>query len=154
MEMEKESNEKTLRTKKRGVLHLVRVALFMIKGRTARKSTGKGGLWRTLVSAVRPMHHLPRSAPPFDMFHDVLLPPPSRSPSSEESISRYASAEDLPELERKGRSSDEESDGGDDAIDVKAEEFISKFYEQMRLQRLDSINGYNSNHSLIMGGAY
>lgn len=154
--MEKEANEKTIRTKKRGVLHLIRVTLFMIKGRSASKSAGKGGLWKTLVS---PMHHLPQSAPPTpassDMFHDVLLPPASPAPRSINAgdISRYTSAEDLQALERGGRSADEGLDGGDDGIDLKAEEFIARFYEQMRLQRLDSINGYTYNNNLVKSGA-
>lgn len=159
--MEKEANEKTSRTKKRGMLHLIRVTLFMIKGRSARKSAGKGGLWKTLVTAMLPMHHLPQSALPTpassDMFHGELLPPASPAPSSINAgdISRYTSAEDLPALERGGRSADNGLDGGDDGIDLKAEEFIARFYEQMRLQRLDSINGYtyNNNNNLVKGGA-
>lgn len=63
--------------------------------------------------------------------------------------SRYASAKDLLELELKGDDSgddddenDEDSDnnnnGGDEMIDAKADEFIAKFYNQMKLQHMHS----------------
>lgn len=60
--------------------------------------------------------------------------------------SRYASAKDLLELDLKGESdddddSDEEMDNnnvGDEMIDTKADEFIAKFYNQMKLQHKHS----------------
>lgn len=56
--------------------------------------------------------------------------------------SRYASAKDLLELDLKGESSDDDDDSdeemdnnvGDEMIDAKADEFIAKFYNQMKLQ--------------------
>lgn len=63
--------------------------------------------------------------------------------------SRYTSAVNLRDLDSSCEDEEEEEskcgygydeNGGDEMIDVKAEEFIAQFYEQMRLQRLNSIN--------------
>lgn len=57
---------------------------------------------------------------------------------------RFASAKDLLELDLKGESGDDDSDeeldnnGGDEKIDAKADEFISKFYNQMKIQHKHS----------------
>ncbi|KAL6968591.1 hypothetical protein U1Q18_034392, partial [Sarracenia purpurea var. burkii] len=65
---------------------------------------------------------------------------------------RYARAMNLLELDLKGESDeddDDESDekfddkGGDEMIDAKAEEFIAKFYNQMKIQHLKSVERYN-----------
>ncbi|XP_041022224.1 uncharacterized protein LOC121263417 [Juglans microcarpa x Juglans regia] len=68
----------------------------------------------------------------------------SASSCSEASTSRHASAVNLQELDR---SEDIDHDGaayanciGDEMIDAKAEVFIAQFYQQMRLQRMDSID--------------
>ncbi|KAG6700059.1 hypothetical protein I3843_08G088900 [Carya illinoinensis] len=67
----------------------------------------------------------------------------SASSCSEASTSRHASAVNLQELDR----SEDIDDGaayanciGDEMIDAKAEVFIAQFYQQMRLQRMDSID--------------
>ncbi|CAA6654370.1 unnamed protein product [Spirodela intermedia] len=113
------------------------VALFMTrcsgKGQPPLEKTSGRSLWKSLLATVRPLHHhhsqphehrRPSSPPvPGDDFHDVLTTPNSR----------YASAEDLPAL------NDGDEADGPHAIDVRAEEFIAKFYEQMRLQRLGSV---------------
>lgn len=102
-----------------------------------------------------------------ERYDDVMLPPASpgssiSSMSSEDGMSsRYASAVNLQELDKESSSRyasavnlqelDKECDddlvGGDEVlvvddelIDAKAEEFIAQFYEQMRLQRLDSMD--------------
>ncbi|XP_021768584.1 uncharacterized protein LOC110732904 [Chenopodium quinoa] len=70
----------------------------------------------------------------------------SRSSSSRGDMSRYASAQSLNDLDNVDEDSDEEEgmmidgdayyDGleGDEMIDDKADKFIAKFYQQMRLQ--------------------
>ncbi|KAK9139222.1 hypothetical protein Scep_008903 [Stephania cephalantha] len=123
--------------------------------------------WKSLVVAVRPLHHLSRPPHP-------LLPKPDHSfnepqspvalisePSSARSLDRdqdsvYASAQNLQELDK---SSEQEIDdhyddhgqdniNGDEMIDSKAEEFIAHFYAQMRLQRLESMERYNAKNSI------
>lgn len=55
--------------------------------------------------------------------------------------SRYASATNLQELDESEENEIEYvENGGDEMIDVKADEFIAQFYQQMRLQRLNSID--------------
>ena len=58
--------------------------------------------------------------------------------------SRYASAVNLRELDPSDESESEQTvydeNGGDEMIDAKAEEFISQFYAQIRLQRLNSMD--------------
>ncbi|KAI8574809.1 hypothetical protein RHMOL_Rhmol01G0382400 [Rhododendron molle] len=65
---------------------------------------------------------------------------------------RYASAVNLPAVAKQGET-DDKNDGGDDGIsnnnvgdemiDSKAEEFIAKFYQQMRVQHLEKVERYN-----------
>ncbi|CAL9075717.1 unnamed protein product, partial [Musa textilis] len=75
------------------------------------------------------------------VLHDVhLLPSPSCS--SSDGMSRYASAEDLQLLDDADDSTEADA-GAPNAIDMKAEEFIARFYEQMRLQRQESFDGSN-----------
>ncbi|GFZ04553.1 hypothetical protein Acr_17g0001250 [Actinidia rufa] len=66
--------------------------------------------------------------------------------------SRYASAENL--LDLNGETDDEDNDdndykgtddtAGDEMIDMKAEEFIAHFYKQMKMQHLESVQRHNS----------
>ncbi|KAI4387238.1 hypothetical protein MLD38_005083 [Melastoma candidum] len=71
----------------------------------------------------------------------VLIPPSPdfSSSASEGTMSRYASAINLRELgetddndNKEGNGRDD--DGGDKMIDLKAEDFIARFYEEMRIQ--------------------
>ncbi|CAA6669152.1 unnamed protein product [Spirodela intermedia] len=145
--------------KKRPGVNLLRLAVFMVRLRSppgaapspaggAASPRGKG-LWKTLVAVVRLLH------PVGDRGGAMLLPtgtssvpptPPSPSASEDSQsgwTSRYPSAADLRELA--DSESDEEADGGGGggaphSIDLRAEEFIARFYEQMRLQQLDSLN--------------
>lgn len=141
--------------KKRPGVNLLRLAVFMVRLRSppradpspaggAASPRGKG-LWKTLVAVVRLLH------PVGDRGRALLLPtgtssapPTPSSPSTSEDsqsgwTSRYQSAADLRELA--GGESDEEDDGGaPHSIDLRAEEFIARFYEQIRLQQLDSLN--------------
>ncbi|KAJ6674982.1 COTTON FIBER PROTEIN [Salix viminalis] len=86
---------------------------------------------------------------PSEAFEDVeqlevLTPPWSPAPkstagSSSGQTSQYASAQNLQELDDQ-RDEDDEDDSyyddkyGDEMIDMKAEEFIAKFYDQMKFQ--------------------
>ncbi|XP_026656897.2 uncharacterized protein LOC113461276 [Phoenix dactylifera] len=103
-------------------------------------------IWRSLLCGMRPLHLHPLECSPsllpraqlveHELFHDTPLPPPSPG-CSDEGISRYASAEDLQALGDDEEDATDES-GASHSIDMRAEEFIARFYEQMRLQCLDS----------------
>ncbi|KAI3414385.1 uncharacterized protein J3R85_016384 [Psidium guajava] len=60
----------------------------------------------------------------------------SPSSSSEEGMSRFASALNLVDLDCESEDSDPDPnvEEGDETIDAKAEQFIARFYEQMRAQ--------------------
>ncbi|CAO2192494.1 unnamed protein product [Urochloa humidicola] len=108
--------------------------------------------WKTLVDGVRPLRlrgqeleHYPPPPPlghgSADVYHDVLLPPPSPVRSGfdfEEAgmTSRYASAQDLHQMDS-GSSEAEEEGATPHAIDMQAEEFIAKFYEQFKSESFD-----------------
>ncbi|XP_068339740.1 uncharacterized protein [Pyrus communis] len=138
-------------------------ASFEAEAVASSKST-----WKRLVGSIRPLHLQSGSSNPstpsasstrsthersssIERYEDVLLPPmsPARTDdlSSEDGMtSRYASAVSLQELDR---TEDHDTNAiaacpgaatHDQNIDAKAEEFIAQFYQQMRLQRLDSID--------------
>lgn len=147
--------------KKNGCMSPLQIAAFFIRrGSTAKKALIKAEAkesrpdWKVLVGGVRPFHHVHQlessvspKPPPMnlarnDSFHDVLLPPPSPPEGSIDSMSRYASAEDLCSLDnsKEDEAAVEDGDGMPNAIDLKAEEFIAKFYEQIKRQRLEYSN--------------
>ncbi|TVU20984.1 hypothetical protein EJB05_30592, partial [Eragrostis curvula] len=119
--------------------------------------------WKCIVDGMRPLrlpgqdleYYPPPPPPPghVDVYHDVLIAPPSPFPSPMRAgaergmTSRYASAQDLHLLDCGEQEVDDEAglaaDGGScpHAIDMQAEEFIAKFYEQFRLQNSESVNG-------------
>ncbi|WOL15812.1 hypothetical protein Cni_G24593 [Canna indica] len=151
--------------KKRSSLSIFRAALHAMIGCSAAnkkdiainspKAAGADGVLKTLVSGVRPLTpiQLEQSSPspllpppPPESFHDVMsLPPASPTWSSVDCTSRYASAVDLQALDVGEDEGDAEVDAGEGSgeINVKADEFIANFYEQMRLQRVESFNGIN-----------
>lgn len=182
---EKSNNvdNKNGKQKKRSRFQMLKVALFMLRGQSNKKSkpvhvdVASKGIWKKLVCAMRPLHHqglsnqnsppplitgsndeatiLPNvendNLPPHDgVFSPPMLSPrvyhpdtPSSSSSVADSMSRYASAQDLQELDKNGESNNDDDEyffGGDEYIDAKAEEFIAQFYEQMRLQQVDLMN--------------
>lgn len=123
--------------------------------------SGRTRFWKSLVAGMRPLHHHQlehqEEAPPekaaalpalqltkVDSFHEASTPATSPLHSSVDGMSRYASAEDLHALNTcEDGERDAERDGGDDGgdgepneIDVKAEEFIARFYEQQRLESI------------------
>ncbi|XP_078171885.1 uncharacterized protein LOC144565906 isoform X2 [Carex rostrata] len=159
--------------KKRGLQALWAVILLQFKIRAPKKATiaaSKGikkentsessdkseTTWKDIVGGIRPLHlqpleyrssiSLPPPPPPpsFDkeIYHDVSLPPSSLERSSDCMSSRYCSAVDLQALDNTEGAIDVE--GGSDVINTQAEEFIAKFYEQIRLQRLQSLRESNS----------
>lgn len=105
--------------------------------------------WKNIVGSMRPLTLQEKSpaVSPSPTVGDLqaLIPQGLSSPapsymSSTGTMSRYASAVNLQELDvcdsEKEEDPDEVFDAitGDDMIDVKAEEFINQFYQQMRLQ--------------------
>ncbi|KAK4756515.1 hypothetical protein SAY87_006642 [Trapa incisa] len=147
--------------KKRSAMGIFRAAMFMWRRRTSRKRSkvaatlqtespvASGDLLNKVVGYMRPLHatggesplHLAADIaavhPPLPKAAETLMltsasPSPSElyddvASSSDEGTSQYASALNLQELAMK-------ADSGDDMIDVKAEEFIARFYQQMRIQ--------------------
>lgn len=108
------------------------------------RSSSDVASWKNLVDGMRPLR-----------LHGHLeyYPPPSPDRSEGMSMtSSYSSAQDLQELvnvnghgkedEEEEKNSPEREDGGcsPNPIDMQAEEFIAKFYEQFRLQKSDSFN--------------
>uniref|UniRef100_A0A0E0JI22 Uncharacterized protein n=1 Tax=Oryza punctata TaxID=4537 RepID=A0A0E0JI22_ORYPU len=106
------------------------------------RSSSDVSSWKNLVDGMRPLR-----------LHGHLeyYPPPSPDRSEGMSMtSRYSSAQDLQEHVNGHEKEDEEEensssateDGGcsPNVIDMQAEEFIAKFYEQFRLQKSDSFN--------------
>ncbi|KAK8452734.1 hypothetical protein SEVIR_5G160000v4 [Setaria viridis] len=115
---------------------------------------GDSPSWKTLVDGVRPLRlrgqELEYYPPPPplghpDVYHDVLLPPPSpaRSGFGFEEVgmtSRYASAVDLHHMDIGGEEEEDApaAEAGDpNSIDMQAEEFIAKFYEQFTSESFD-----------------
>jgi Cotton fibre expressed protein len=118
------------------------------------ESTGKNETtWKDIMGGIRPLHlhplEYPSSVslpppppPPFDteIYHDVL-PPSSPKSMCDGMSSRYCSAEDLLALDKSNDDTEGAVDeGGSNVINTQAEEFIAKFYEQIRLQRIQSLN--------------
>ncbi|KAJ0053230.1 hypothetical protein Pint_00902 [Pistacia integerrima] len=154
-----------------GVVHFVRLALYMLR-RKSKKSkasmevdVSSTGPWTEVLASMRPLHagssqcpppsdEMPMSVPMIEKFEDVLTPPLSPAPTktlappceSDDGMSQYASAQDLQELDTATTADDNEENndnGGDEMIDVKAEEFIAQFYEQMRIQNVHYMNTHN-----------
>ncbi|KAL5700900.1 hypothetical protein ACHQM5_026299 [Ranunculus cassubicifolius] len=163
-----------LSNKKNGFLHVLRIVMYMLRRRSDKKNQAAAddvaskGLWKRLVSSMRPLHHhhqLPYhhhhspanhqtvlevpSSPNACSYHDV--PPSPASSSSDGTKSRYASAVDLQALDKPDQGENIEvviEEGcfnyyeeieADEMIDEKAEEFIANFYAQMKIQRLESM---------------
>ncbi|XP_062108230.1 uncharacterized protein LOC133819065 [Humulus lupulus] len=164
------------------------------KNKTVDVTSSGGSIWNCLVGSMRPLHLQSHGSPCHrhsihdenDVVKSSSSPSPSPSPSliqtaaspmspgasssyssssSDDEMSRYASAANLQELDTESRyasatnlreldNDDSECDdrktnnnnnlydenGGDEMIDVKAEEFIAQFYKQIRLQRLNSMD--------------
>lgn len=142
-----------------GAAHLLKAASFILRRSKKPKPSqvdvasnplhvdSNNSSPRPSIEAVRS----PSLSPPMveHDFEEVCLSPMSQagessSSCSEASTSRFASAVNLQELERKelvdGDAAYEECGGDEMNIDAKAEQFIAQFYEQIRLQRVESFN--------------
>lgn len=149
-------------TKKRGGINIVKACIDALRHRqppgkkteTRKNEANPRTMLNRVVGSIRPLHlqdvgspiH-PSAVPASDHFEDTVLPSPlacpwgkaRRSLSSRSSVSdeggtsRYASAVNLQELDRAEDGNGEESEGGDEMIDVKAEQFIARFYQEMRM---------------------
>lgn len=140
--------------KKRGATHLLKATSFVLrrykKPKPVHVEVESKGMWKRLVGS---MLHSNQSSPTVEHHLDDTVPSSvsqsgaSSSACSEASVSRYASAVNLEELDR-GSEDNYDDDheayndcgGGDKMIDVKADMFIARFYEQMKLQRMDSVD--------------
>uniref|UniRef100_A0A0D9V0I5 Uncharacterized protein n=1 Tax=Leersia perrieri TaxID=77586 RepID=A0A0D9V0I5_9ORYZ len=99
--------------------------------------------WKNLVDGMRPLRL-------YGQLEYYPPPSPERGIEGMMMTSRYSSAQDLQVLVNGHEKEEEEEqesapateDGGcsPNAIDMQAEEFIAKFYEQFRLQKSDSFN--------------
>ena len=147
--------------KKRSFIQVLKVAIFTIRHRSSKSKAppvaidSSTGTWGKIVSSVRPLHLQTTESPPpatlnaqphHDDNHAGMESSGSAlgSPNLDE-CSNYASAIGLSDLlEDEGEESNKEEmfcdDEGDEMIDAKAEDFIAQFYEQMRMQRVDSMD--------------
>lgn len=162
MEQESDTTNKKEETpkKKRGATQLLKAASFVLgrpkKPKPIHVDVESKSMWRRLVGSRLPLHdhnHTNQLSSPTSVEHvddtvqsSVSQSGVSSSSCSEASVSRYASVANLEELDRSEDDDDDDDDdaayndcdGGDEMIDVKADMFIARFYEQMRLQRMDS----------------
>ncbi|CAL1398703.1 unnamed protein product [Linum trigynum] len=144
---------KKKKNKTTGVMQLIRAALFMINNKSSKKSSSSNNSfvkWKKLLGLVRPLqlesHQLPPpSSPPAlrrIQASSAVVAQGDRevAPPSPAAMSQYASANSLADLEEEEEEEEEHGDcyydgvEGDEMIDSKAEEFIARFYHQMRLQ--------------------
>ncbi|KAF4381986.1 hypothetical protein CsatB_005950 [Cannabis sativa] len=135
---------------------------------TVDVASSGGSLWNCLVGSMRPLHLQSHGTPrhhhaaTHDHKNNAVITSPmspgaSSSYSTDDDTSRYASAANLQALDTESRYASAENlralddseceddhghdeNGGDEMIDAKAEEFIAQFYQQIRLQRLNSMD--------------
>lgn len=154
---EEEIKNKMKKKRSRG-MHVISVVLYMLRRRRRRKPSNNG-FWRRFVESVRLLKDenittLPSSnimiMPPLssateeapvssdDQLSEMVEVFTATSSSSSSGISGYGSAKSLRDMDCLDEGDDDDGydddDGGDEMIDVKAEEFIVRFYEQMRMQ--------------------
>lgn len=159
--------------KNRGAMHILKVALYMLRRKSGKSKTSihvdvaSKGPWKKVLGSIRPLHIQSNQSPPkydieapapvIEQFEEVFTPneaSPSTTPcSSVDGMSQYSSALNLQELDVCTEEENEEEDNvymhydedvGDEMIDAKAEEFISNFYEQMKIQQRDYMSRQNS----------
>ncbi|XP_059436218.1 uncharacterized protein LOC132169155 [Corylus avellana] len=152
-----EATKHAVEKKKRRPTHILKAASFALRRSKKSKpihveAVESKGMWRRLVGSMLPLHgnQLP-SLQTSECSDDTAQSTVSQSGASssscsEASVSRYASAANLAELDRSEDDDDDDHEayrdcsGGDEMIDVKADVFIARFYEQMKLQRMDSVD--------------
>lgn len=160
---EEEIKNKMKKKRSRG-MHVIGVVLYILRRRRRRKPFNNGFWRRVVESfrqlkndniTILPSSHitiLPPSSPAaakveapassVDELSEMVEVFTTTSCSSSSGISGYGSAKSLRDidcLDDDGYDDDDDEcygddDGGDEMIDVKAEEFIVRFYEQMRMQ--------------------
>ncbi|XP_031111502.1 uncharacterized protein LOC116015542 [Ipomoea triloba] len=114
-----------------------------------KKPKKKSNDWKRVVESMRPLTLQDKSPSPsvpsmspsssfesLTLDAAVLDSPSVSSVSSLGGMSQYASAPNLQALDTGSDDPEEvfEAVGGDEMIDAKAEEFITQFYKQMKLQ--------------------
>ncbi|KAG5231697.1 DUF761 domain-containing protein [Salix suchowensis] len=142
--------------KKRSPLHILRVANYMLSLKSGKSKTAHTDVvskWKKLLSSMRPLHINSSQSTPRSIGEEVPMATltskevyePSAAFEDAEQLEvltppcQYASAQNLQELDDQ-RDEDDEDDSyyddkyGDAMIDMKAEEFIAKFYDQMKFQ--------------------
>ncbi|KAK7379031.1 hypothetical protein VNO80_04483 [Phaseolus coccineus] len=128
---------------------------------------GSKSRWRKILGSMRPLHLQSNQSPRFVSDSDTIFYSP-KSPATDcggnvsnfvaeepyspsPPSSRYASAVGLNELVQSDEENEKQEvimeegeehvDGdGDEMIDSKAEDFITQFYQEMRLQRMDTVD--------------
>ncbi|KAK1317955.1 hypothetical protein QJS10_CPA05g00283 [Acorus calamus] len=98
------------------------------------------GLWN-VVSSVRPLHHPPEPAQSVVDIDDCRDDDFDEEEMEEtrvvsDAMSSYGSAQDLSKLDC-AEDEVEKEEEEEKSIDQRAEEFIARFYEQMRIQKLE-----------------
>ncbi|KAL3531519.1 hypothetical protein ACH5RR_010841 [Cinchona calisaya] len=141
--------------KKSGAFSFFRAALLAMRSDSKKKEVvppKSNEKWKKIVGSMRPLHLQENQSPPpslpppspartAESLEDLNLiqQPSSPAPSSVSggTMSQYASASNLQELDNEESDPDEVFDAicGDEMIDAKAEEFIAQFYQQMKLQQ-------------------
>ncbi|KAJ6334433.1 hypothetical protein OIU78_011336 [Salix suchowensis] len=144
---------KITKKKRRSAMHILRVAMYMLSlksGKSTSVHADAASKWKKYLSFMRPLHvhsnqqrieATPAPVTSTEVVEESKVTPP---PASEDVVEQleYTSAQNL--LDLLIDMSDEDEDGdedsyyddkyGDETIDMKAEQFIAKFYVQMKLQ--------------------
>lgn len=156
---EDEIKNKVKKKRSRG-MHVIGVVLYMLR-RRRRTKPFKNGFWRRVVESfqqlkndnitmqppsnitIMPPDSPVKEKPPAssdDQLSEMVEVFTATSSSCSSGISGYGSAKSLRDMDCLDEDDDDNEDcygdvdGGDEMIDVKAEEFIERFYEQMRMQ--------------------
>lgn len=158
--VEEEIKNKMKKKRSRG-MHVIGVVLYMLR-RRRRIKPFKNGFWRRVVESfqqskndkitMQPPYNITimpsaspvKEKPPAssdDQLSELVEVFTATSSSCSSGISGYGSAKSLRDMDCLDEDDDDDDedcygdvDGGDEMIDVKAEEFIERFYEQMRMQ--------------------
>uniref|UniRef100_A0A3Q7H5Z0 Uncharacterized protein n=1 Tax=Solanum lycopersicum TaxID=4081 RepID=A0A3Q7H5Z0_SOLLC len=141
-----------------GVFGFFKAAMFVLRHRTKGKQKAaqvitQQGDWKKLVVSQYASADDLKSLDQLDTMSQYAsandlksLDDQASASASSETMSQYASASNLQDLDEQEEDEDDpdkvfDAIGADDMIDAKAELFILQFYQQMRRQNVDSING-------------
>ncbi|XP_010429273.1 PREDICTED: uncharacterized protein LOC104713777 [Camelina sativa] len=161
-------------------LHVIGVVLYMLRRRRRRSKPFNNGFWGRFADSFRQLRNddiktLPSSnitiTPPSsspaameevaassdDQVSEMVEVFTATSSSCSSGIAGYGSAKSLRDmdcLDEDDYDDDDDDygndDGGDEMIDAKAEEFIVRFYEQMRLQNQAYTERYKAKSEMMM----